>query len=144
MPRWEHNRLLFVAGAAGAAMVAWALAFRTGAESPEWNDEWTPSAALHGTIAIQSHRVETAAEREERLASETKEIHEDLGEVKRAILGDKRPMLGNAIGPVGPEIAPDFEFSPREACLQMKLAYPERYGDVDCMSSQYDGSDVLR
>ena len=70
MPRWERHKPLLAVGAAGAAIVAWALAFQTGAESPDWNAEWRPNQALRGkAIAIHAREVETRAEREKRLAS---------------------------------------------------------------------------
>jgi hypothetical protein len=144
VPRWERKKSLLVVGAAAAAIAAWALAFQTGAESPEWNAEWRlPSASRGKTISINSRDVETDAERAKRLAPiGDKEVREDLGAVKRSILGDKRPMRGNDIEPEEQELTPDVEYNPREACLQMKLEYPERYGNVDCMSDKYNSNEV--
>ena len=116
----------------------WVLAFRTGWDSPEWNEEWhNPSDVRGKTVYIGNKDVETVAEREKRLAK-VKIVNGEVGALKKTVLGDNRKTRGNDIVPETPPLPEGFDFNPREACLQMKLEFPERYGKVDCMSDRYD------
>jgi hypothetical protein len=68
-------------------------------------------------------------------------VRDEVGNMKKSILGDRRRTRGDDIIPEAPPVPEGFEFNPREACLQMKLEYPERFGKVDCMSERYDNLD---
>ncbi len=143
MPPWERLKPFVVVGAVGAVVAGWMLVFETGTEDAEWSAEWKPPDTLRGkAVAIKTRDVETTAEREKRLATKHKELRDEVGNVKKSILGDRKVTRGDDVLPDAPELGADVEYSPREACMQMKLEYPERYGDVDCMSDKYDSSEV--
>ena len=131
-------------GVVVAAALTWFFAFRTGwASSDEWNQEWNnPSDTRGKGVYIGNKIVETPVEREERLAKE-RSLRSELGAVKRSVIGDskQKTIRGNDIVPERPPPPPGFDFNPRDACIQMKMEYPERYGKVDCMSDKYDSVD---
>jgi hypothetical protein len=134
----EQVKILAGAGVAGAVLLTWALAFRTGWASNDWNDEWQNPSDLRGkTVYIGNKEVETTEERDKRL-KKLKLLNGELGEMKKSVLGDRRSIRGNDIVPEAPDLPEGFDYNPREACLQMKLEYPERYGKLDCMSERYD------
>lgn len=122
---------------AGAGLT-WALAFSTAWSSSEWNEEWHGPSELRGKgVYIANREVETTEEREKRL-KKIKIVNGEVGELKKTVLGDQRAIRGNDILPDTPDRPEGFDFNPREACLQMKMEFPERYGNVDCMSDRYD------
>jgi hypothetical protein len=133
---------LAAVGVVVAAAATWVLVFRSGWSSTDWDNEWNvPSATRGKTVYIGSKDVETTADREKRLAIKAKELREDVGSVKKSILGDRRQIRGDDIIPETPDLPEGFDFNPREACLQMKMQFPDRYEKVDCMSDRYDSSD---
>jgi hypothetical protein len=133
---------LIGAGVAAAAALTWVFAFRTGwSSSEDWNEEWNNPADTRGKgVYIANKAVETAVEKEQRLAKE-RALRGELGAVKRSIIGDSKKTRGSDIIPETPPPPPGFDFNARDACLQMKMEYPERYGSVDCMSDRYDTLD---
>jgi hypothetical protein len=138
MPSWERLKPVAVAGVVVATVLTWVFAFRTGsASSAEWNQEWNGGGK---GVYIGNKEVETPVEREKRLAKD-RILNGELGAMKKSVLGDKDKVRGNDIIPERPPPPPGFNFNPREACLQMKMEYPERYGNVDCMSDDYNGVD---
>jgi hypothetical protein len=143
VPPWERLKPFVVLGATGVGALVWVLAFETSSNSSDWGSEWSPQGDLRGkSVAIKVRDVETTAEREKRQALKNRELRDDIGSVKKSLLGDKHHTRGDDIQPENPELPPGFEYNPRDACLQMKLEYPERYGEVDCMSDKYDSPEV--
>lgn len=139
---WDRLKPLAGAGIVGAAALTWVLVFQTGWSNSDWNSEWSPPTALRGkTVVIHNKKVETTAEREKRLEVKYKEVHEGISKVKKDLLGDARKTRGNDIQPEAPELPPGFDYSPRESCLQLKMEYPERFGDADCMADKYNNPD---
>jgi len=140
----SSNRVkpLVAAAVVVATGLTWVFAFRTGwASSEDWNDEWNnPSATRGKGVYIGDKLVETPVEREQRLAKE-RALRGELGAVKRSVLGESKKTRGWDIVPESPPPPPGFDFNARDACLQMKMEYPERYGNVDCMSDRYDTLD---
>jgi hypothetical protein len=142
MPSWDRLKPVAGVGVVIAAALTWVFAFRTGVTSSnDWNQEWNiPSDTRGKGVYIGNREVETPIEREKRLAK-MRLLNGELGAMKKNVLGDKDKVRGNEIVPERPPPPPGFNFNPREACIQMKMEYPERYGNVDCMSDQYDGVD---
>ena len=128
--------------AVAAAVGLWGVALRAGWANDAWTADWSPAAETRGKpVYLQSKLVETAQEKEKRLAEQRLGLREEAGKLKRSLLGDRRRMLGEDIVPEAPPLPAGFEYSPREACLQVKLEYPERFGKVDCMSDQFNNPD---
>jgi len=142
MAPWKYLKPLAVLSLGGAAALAWVLAFRSGWANGEWSSGGEGLSETRGkTVYIGNKDVETNDEKEKRLDSKTKGVREEVGNVKKSLLGDRRRTLGEDIVPEVPPVPEGFEFNPREACLQMKMEYPERFGKVDCMSDRYDNPD---
>ena len=130
---------------AGAAVLAWAVAFKWGWGSSEWSGLWASAAPTRGnTVSIHERKVESAEERKKRLMKQNDELKATLSDLKKDVLGDRRATRGDDpferdLRPVIPgDVA---HYTQRDACFQMKLEFPDRFGDVDCMSSEYDDSD---
>lgn len=136
---WERLKPLIGVAVAGVAALTWVLVFRTGwSSSNDWNQEWNNPTDTRGkSVYIANREVETTAEREKRL-TKLKLLNGEIGAAKKSVLGDRRTIRGNDIIPEQAPVPEGFEYNPREACLQMKMEYPERYGKVDCMSDRYD------
>jgi hypothetical protein len=143
MPPWERVKPLVGVGVLVAAALTWVFAFRTGWASGDWSDnEWKlPSDTRGKTVYIGNKDVETTLEKEKRKAIKNKDLREEVGNMKKSLLGDHRKTRGDDIVPESPPVPEGFEYNPREACLQMKMEFPERYGGVDCMSDRYDNPD---
>ncbi len=90
---------------------------------------------------IDDRHVETTEEREKRLAPAAKDLRDDLGTVKRDVLGNGHKTRGNEVRGERRAPPPGYDYNPREACLQMKMTFPERYQKVDCMDRKYDSTD---
>jgi hypothetical protein len=141
MPPWKRVKPLVGAGVVVAAALTWVLAFRTGWADSDWKDEWqTPSEIRGKSVVIGNRNVETVIEKEKRLAKD-RTLQQGAGALKRSFLGDQRKTRGDDIVPEGPELPEGFDYNSREACQQMKLEFPERYGQVDCMSDAYNSSE---
>jgi hypothetical protein len=143
MLSWERVKPLAVVGMVASAGLVWVLAFRFGWANGDWSSGWGegPPETRGKTVYIGSKDVETNAEKEKRLETSTKGVREQVGNMKKSILGDRRKTRGEDIVPEVPPVPAGFEYNPREACLQMQMEYPERYGKVDCMSDRYDNPD---
>jgi hypothetical protein len=127
----------FVVGGA----LAWALAIHAGWSSTD-GASWSRAPETRGnSVNIAGRAVETTAEHEDRQTGKRNELREDLGRVRRAMLGDRRDTRGNDIRPPPPIVPRGFAFSVREACERVKLDEPERYANVDCMDARYDEPD---
>jgi hypothetical protein len=138
---WKRAKPLIGVGVVVAAALTWVLAFRTGWADGDWNQEWhAPSDTRGKSVYIGNKDVETAIEKEKRLAKD-KTIRQEAGSMKRSLLGDRRKLLGEDIVPETPDLPEGFEFNPREACMQMKMEFPERYGKVDCSNDKFNGDD---
>jgi len=126
----------------GAAVLAWAAALEQGFGSSEWKGFWTSAAPTRGTtVAIHERRVESAAERKRRLAQQRSELKAVLSDLRKDMLGDHRRTRGD--DPREHTVVPRdvARYTQRDACFEMKLEYPDRFGDVDCMSDEYDDID---
>lgn len=144
MPPWERVKPLAALGMVGAAALVWAFAFRSGWAGGDGVSGWGegPAETRGKAVVIGNTDVETTDEREKRLdSSKSKSVRDQVGNVKNSLLGDHRKTRGEDIIPETAGPPEDFEYSPREACMQMKLQYPERFGKVDCMSDRYETSD---
>jgi hypothetical protein len=146
LPSFERVKPLLVPGGAALVALIWAIAFATGSTNSAWDSEWSAPAAMRGKNVVVWDRnvegiVESQAEREKRLRNNTAEVKEHIGDMKKKLLGDRTKMRGDAIKPEKEALPSELEFNPREACIQMKLQFPERYTDMDCMSERYDSTD---
>ncbi len=140
MPPWVKPLAAIGFLAVGAA--TWVLVFRSGWSNADWENDWSVPGATRGkSINIAGREIETPVEREKRLALQAKGLRDDVGTVKKSFLGDRHHTRGDDIVPETPPLPEGFDFNPREACLQMKVEFPERYGNVDCMSDRYDNTD---
>jgi len=138
----ERLKPLAALGLLGAAALTWVFAFRSGWSNADWNQQWSAPAETRGrTIYIGSKDVETTLEKEKRLAVQAKDLREQVREMRKSVLGDRRKTRGDDVRGEGPEVPEGFDYNPRDACLQMQLEYPERFGKVDCMSDRYDSPD---
>jgi hypothetical protein len=143
MVSWQRVKPLAALGALGAAGLFWVLAFQSGWASGEWSTGFGDVDTRGKTIHIGSKDVETREERDKRLETviKTKGLRDEVSDVKKSILGDRHRTLGDDIHAEHGPRPEGFEYNPREACLQMKMEYPERFGKVDCMSDRYDSKD---
>jgi hypothetical protein len=67
------------------------------------------------------------------------EVKAGLGELKRDVLGKGSNVRGDKV--IGNVVKPqeqDFNYTPREVCVKMKLDYPDQYKDLDCSKREYD------
>jgi hypothetical protein len=67
------------------------------------------------------------------------EVKAELRELKGQVLGKSTNVRGDKV--VGNVVKPqeqDFNYTPREVCVKMKLDYPEQYKDLDCSKPEYD------
>jgi hypothetical protein len=128
-----------------AAAIAWAVALHQGFASSEWTGFWSSGSATRGnTVAIGNKRVETEAERKKRLGRQSNELKAALSDVRKGVLGNHQKTRGDdpEAWDRRPEVPSDVsQYTQRDACLQMKLEFPDRFGDVDCMSDDYDDTD---
>lgn len=121
-----------------AAVLAWAIALRPGWSSPEWTGFWSSAAPTRGKA------IESEAERKQRSTRQNSELKATLSDLRKDLLGDHRRTRGDdpsarARRAVVPrDVA---RYTQRDACFQMKLEYPDRFGDVNCMSEDYDDTD---
>lgn len=124
-----------------AAILAWVVVFDLGWASSEGSGFWPSRTATRGDVVNREKRIETAAERERRLARQTSEIGEKIADLRNDYLGDGRKTQGDD-PKVKPRIPRDVaRYTERDACLQMKLEHPDRFGDVDCFSGKFDDTD---
>lgn len=137
----KYQNHLFI----GTAVLAWAVVFKWGFASSEWSGFWASSAPLRGnTVAIREKEILSSAERKKRMEKQNSELKSVLDDVKKDLLGNDSATRGD--DPARRErrivIPRDVSrYTQRDACFQMKLEHPERYGDVDCMSPAYDDVD---
>lgn len=128
--------------AIGFAVLAWAVAFKWGFASSEWSGfGWSQQQTRGDTVVIQNKAVETTAEREKRLAKQNSELKDAMSQLKKEYLGDDRKTRGDDLKERKVLPRDVVHWTQRDACFQMKLEYPERFGEVDCMSEQYDDID---
>jgi hypothetical protein len=124
-----------------AAAAVWVFVFRSGWSNADWENGNASTATRGKTVYIGNKDIETTLDREKRLAVKAKDLRDEVGSVKKSVLGDQHKTRGDDIIPETPPLPEGFDFNPREACLQMKVEFPERYDNVDCMSDRYDNSD---
>jgi hypothetical protein len=122
-----------------AAAAAWTVAFGWGWQGEGWQGFRIPAAETRG------RHVETPAEQEQREAREESALREALRGARKELLGNRSRTRGDDLRSRAPITGaqPDevTGYTQREACMQMKLEHPERFGDVDCMSSAFDDDD---
>jgi hypothetical protein len=144
LPVFERARPLLVLGGVVVVGLIWVVAFKASSTNTAWDSEWSaPSDTRGKSVGVWNRDVETQAERDKRLATsrEAADLKDDLRDVKKSLLGNASKTRGNAVTMEKPELPRDLEFNAREACMQMKLEFPERYANVDCMSERYDSAD---
>jgi hypothetical protein len=136
-------RKLALLGAVGAAAWTWADTLKRSWASNEWTGLWGSSTELRGTtVKIDPHDIETNAEREKREKQMNTGLVDDLRGVKRGVLGDKRMLRGKDINGEAVVLPPGHaDYTQREACMQQKMEFPERFKDLDCMSDKYDDTE---
>jgi len=142
VPPWQRYKSVAVLGVVGAAALTWALAFAMGWGDSDWNTEWSSPTETRGkSVHIGSRPVETNQEKEQRLAPANKDLRDDLGNLKKEVLGDGHKTRGDEV--IGQRRPPPsgFDYNPREACMQMQMQFPERYRNVNCMDDKYDSPD---
>lgn len=141
LPSFERVKPLLLPIAAGVGALIWVVAFVTGSRNSAW-DDWSPPSTMRGkNVSVWDRSVETEAEHDKRVSAKMKSLglRDEAETIKREILGDKSKLRGDAIRPRDDDSSRDDDkFNPREACIQMKLQFPERYKDVDCMAERYD------
>jgi hypothetical protein len=67
------------------------------------------------------------------------EVRSDLRELRGKVLGKSTNVRGDKV--IGNVVKPqeqDFNYTPREVCVKMKLDYPEQYANLDCSKREYD------
>jgi hypothetical protein len=136
----KHRNRAFV----GAAVIAWAVALHQAFAASEWTGFWSAPPTRGNTVAIQNKTVETEAERKKRLGHRNEELRDALSDLRKGVLGNRRSTRGDdpEAWDRRPSVPGDVaDYTQRDACLQMKLEYPDRFKDVDCMSEDYDDSD---
>jgi hypothetical protein len=142
MPPWIPVKPLAAIAVLVGAAGMWVFVFRSDWSNADWDNASNAPTAVRGkTVYIGNKEVETATEKEKRLATQNKALREEVGTMKKSILGDHKKTRGEDIIPENAPLPEGFDFNPREACLQMKMEFPERYGNVDCMSDRYDNPD---
>jgi hypothetical protein len=119
----------------GVVASGWVAAFSSGFRASDW-----PSVLPGGSHDTDGRVVETPVESEERQAPKAREIVEHVRSVRRSVLGDGARTRGDDVRRRRQALPPGHDVTPREACLEMRLAYPEQFGSVDCSSSRYDGT----
>lgn len=139
---WDRVRKYGNYGAVGAAVLAWGVAFKFGWGNSEWTGFWGQAQETRGNaVVIKEKRVETTAERAARLGKQNSDLDNAIRDLRKDLLGDNRPTAGVA-PKFRPRIPKDIaSYTQRDACFQMKLEFPDRFGDVDCMSDKYDDND---
>lgn len=134
----KHLNHIIVLG----AIIAWAVAFESGWARSESTGFWARRTELRGdAVAIRGEQIETAAQRERRLARQTSELEDELSDLRKDYLGGGKRTEG-----VDPRFRPSIprdvaRYTQRDACIQMKMEFPERFGDVDCFSDRYDDAE---
>lgn len=144
-PALERLRPYAGAIAVAAAIATWALVFREGASDKQWNDNEVLGSSIQTRgkeVALRNSEVETTAEREKRLTKRFKSLRDMKNDLKKEVMGEGKATRGDRVMEDPGEAIPDhFKVPPREACLQLKLEYPDRFGKLDCMAEKYDSPD---
>lgn len=117
----------------GATLASWGVAFGAG---------FAPSAWVGFTASPSLTRGQDVSGRKKPVDPRSSEIDGALADLKKELLGRDEKTRG--ADPRGPRARIPREmgrYTQRDACLQMKLEYPDRFGEVDCMSGKFDDSD---
>jgi hypothetical protein len=117
----------------GVTVAAWAFAFAFGFAPSEWVG-FSASPSITRGKDIKGPR--------KPMEQQTSEIQGALADLKKDMLGRDEKTRG--FDPKGPRAYIPREmrrYTQRDACMQMKLEYPDRFGDVDCMSEKFDDID---
>ena len=114
---------------------AWILVFQAGWQTGDWAGFWfSPSEVRGNYVDIHDKKVETPVEREKRLGLDGNHVNETLYQAKKKLLGERARTLGNDVSPGRGSVPQMYRATEREACMEMKLEYPDRYANVDCTS----------
>ncbi|APR77849.1 Hypothetical protein A7982_03196 [Minicystis rosea] len=134
----KHQRSIAIV----VVVLAWGIAFRS-CFIQGWSNMFGSAAppTRGNAVAIKDKDVETTAEQQKRLEKHKSEIRETLSGLKTDLLGDTRKTRGDT--PRESKTIPRdvARYTQRDACFQMKLEYPDRFGDVDCMEGDYDDTE---
>jgi hypothetical protein len=117
----------------GVTVAAWGIAFSSAFAPSEW-------------VGFSASPSRT---RGKDVSGAKKPIEQQNSEIDGALEGLKKDMLGRdgktrGFDPKGPRANIPREmrrYTQRDACMQMKLEYPDRFGDVDCMADKFDDID---
>jgi hypothetical protein len=132
------DRLKLLAG--GVVVIgtasAWLLVFQSGWRGGDWTGFWSDSEQTRGdAVSIAGRRVETPVEREKRLGITGDHVNDTIYEAKKEVLGDRSRTQGDEVRRERGRIPEMYRYTEREACMEMKMEFPDRYKDVDCMSA---------
>ena len=101
MPPWIPVKPLAAIGVLGAAAGLWVLVFRSDWSNAEWDNASNASTAVRGkTVYIGNKEVETATEKEKRLAIQNKALREEVGTMVPGSIDD--PDVGESQVPEDP------------------------------------------
>jgi hypothetical protein len=84
---------------------------------------------------------QTLSESEQARSRDDKAMDRKLEDLRAGVLGKDDKTRGSDIH--APQTRPSksaYDYTPREVCWQMKINYPDRYKDIDCADSKYDGT----
>lgn len=132
-------------GAVGVMILAWLFAFDSGADDDAWSGHDLKLSQTRGRqVGGMARKVETSEEKEARLKPiiEKTGIQADLTDLKKKVLGNDDRTRGNDVRGQHGELPPELrDYTPREACEQMRLEYPDRFGSLDCSAERFDNGD---
>lgn len=118
----------------GVALLVWVAAFAWGFRSSPWVGFQAAEQPTKGRA------VESESERKKRMeklkALDIRDVADPLRTVKKDMLGDRSKLRGREVGGA-PRVRQPW-VSRRRACLDLKLAYPDKFGELDCMAPKYD------
>jgi hypothetical protein len=117
----------------GVTAAAWGFAFVRGFAPSEWvGFSASPSITRGKDVKGAKKRAE----------EQTSEIQGALSDLKKEMLGRDEKTRGYDVkGPRAYIPREMRRYTQRDACMQMKMEYPDRFGDVDCMSEKFDDID---
>lgn len=126
-----------------AVAVAWYFAFYWGA-AQEWptamdTGDVTPSRGTR--LGIWEKKVETPVERDQRINGRRTGLNAELRTLKEKTFGVGKTKGNDVFGTHGPLPDELLNYTPREACEQMRLQYPDKFKDVDCASHKFDANE---
>lgn len=99
---------------------------------------WGGAYFLVGRPSLEEQQL---SESERARTKDDKAMERKLEDLRSGVLGKDDKTRGSDIH--APQTRPPksaYDYTPREVCWQMKINYPDRYKDIDCADSKYDGT----